>query len=134
MKKHLLDKVTQLFYSKGKQLTAEMAATWVSLLNEKYPIDITLKAIDKLIWSADDFPTVGKVAEEIEQTMKSFIRNEIFESTPEMQNICKELKINLEYIKEDPSALNRNLQRIIDYKKQNSNQITHDNKRISNEK
>jgi hypothetical protein len=70
--KRILNKLTELFICKNKILTKEIAIVWVTKLTEIYNDDCILEALEEMIWSEDDFPTVGKIAKYIDiiQTKK----------------------------------------------------------------
>ena len=65
--KKILDKLMELFVSKHKIVGQEVLDVWLKLLSERYAdLGLILEGIDDLIWSNDDFPTIGKIAQKIQ--------------------------------------------------------------------
>ncbi len=71
MSEKLIHKVTELFVCKGRILNPEIGIVWVKKLKDNFDEEIICQAIEKMIWDADGFPTIGKIAEEIENIKES---------------------------------------------------------------
>ena len=58
----VLDKLTELFISKGRKLEDVTAKVWIAhLCGYGFGVEETVKGIDKMIYANDDFPTVSKI-------------------------------------------------------------------------
>lgn len=70
MKEEKLSKaIVLLFESKLKNYTEATITAWVELM-KKYPEVLALEAIERQIYSSDDFPTVGKLSDDIREVMQ----------------------------------------------------------------
>lgn len=65
--KIVYDKVMELFVSKAKTPEPSVSTYWTKRLIEKFPIKRIAKAIEDLIWNDDDWPTLGKISEQIRE-------------------------------------------------------------------
>lgn len=66
----ILDKITELYISKGRTLDKAVGKVWVESLVNRYPLPELLKGIDKMIWAKDDFPSLSKIGDFTEQEME----------------------------------------------------------------
>ncbi len=74
-KELIIEKVTELFVCKGRNLTPEIGLVWVKKLCNRYPDDLICEAIDEIIWNEDDFPTIGKIAAQVNKIKEKYAHN-----------------------------------------------------------
>lgn len=99
MSKKILDKLTELFISKNKKLEPITAKVWIEKIVEKYPHSeaYILEGIESLIWVPDDFPTLGKLAFEIEKIYEKNMRLLISYKNNELTKlIAQKAGVNIE--------------------------------------
>ena len=91
-------KVFELFMSKNKTPNTDVIAYWIKELTGKFPVDLIAEAVEQLKWSADDFPTLGKIAESIELLLERKVRKFMEGGSKEAQEMAKRCGINASYL------------------------------------
>ena len=74
-KEKLLNKLTEYFMYKNKELKPVVATLWVTKLAERYKPEVVIYALNKMTWETDDFPTLGKIAMRIDELQEDHIHN-----------------------------------------------------------
>lgn len=96
MKQQIYDKLTEFFVSKNKKLEPLTAQVWVTKLIEKFDDQQIIPAIEAMIWTPDDFPTLGKLADIVESQEKEYILNIMHKASEDARKIASKAGVNLD--------------------------------------
>ncbi len=75
MKDKILNKITELFLSKNKEIKPEVATVWINRLYSRYDYQYIDEALEYMIWSDDDWPTLGVAAKLCEDSIDKFLES-----------------------------------------------------------
>lgn len=109
-KNKLTDLLITLFESKCKNYTAKTLEVWFSEL-EQFPEKYVEAAIKKEVYSVDDFPSIGKLADTVKTYILKHLKTNIISRTKLGLDICKTAKLNPEYCTAE--TIERNYTKII---------------------
>lgn len=137
-KKIILDKVTQLFISKGKALDKQVLITWTQMLCNAHAIQDIINAIDQEIYSGDDYPTIAKVCDTIRarngydiealdawEQMIQAVRDHTTENLPALVKRCAQRcggfeRIGQAHINYEIPEIKKTFRRVYIYEKNNA--------------
>jgi hypothetical protein len=105
-------KLFELFMSKNKKPDPAVIAFWSTELKSIYPAENIIEAIERMKWSPDDFPTMGKIAEICREYVIDEVKHKIVFKEPEAIEICKQNNINIQAITGNPTALDRQIDKL----------------------
>ena len=95
-KEKLTKLLITLFESKMKNYTATTLEVWFTEL-EKFPEKYVEAAIRKEVYSTDDFPSVGKLADNVKSYILDYLKINILRGSKIGLDICKIAKLRHEY-------------------------------------